>query len=116
MKARLFLLLLFVGTFPAYTQLTWGPYEYNFSAISEFANNFSGGLKRGYTYYGLEQATIKLNTDSARAWKGGILFAHILNAHGIGPTHKFVGDLMYFSNFGIHRKLANLFFFLANTI
>ena len=79
-------------------QLTCGPVEFNSGAISEFAGNFSGGIKKGFAYYGVEQFSLNLNFENAHLWKGGNLFIHALNIHGRGPTHKFVGDMMYLSN------------------
>ena len=100
MKRVLVILLVFHFIFTLITkaQLVSGPFEYNTSIISESAINFSGGLKRGYTFYGLEQGSLTFNTDTAKFWKGGCFFVHVLNIHGLGPTQKFVGDLMYLSN------------------
>jgi porin len=68
------------------------------SLTGDFANNFRGGIKKGFTYIGMEELSLTLNTEPAKLWKGGTLFIHGLNLHGNGPTAKYVGDLQVMSN------------------
>jgi porin len=73
-------------------------FEFETSVTGDFAYNFKGGIKQGYTYIGMEQLSLSLSTDSAKLWKGGTFFVHGMNAHGLGPTAKFVGDMQCLSN------------------
>lgn len=86
---------------------------FNTSVTGDFAQNFKGGIKKGYTYIGMEQLTIELNTEKAGLWYGGDFFIRGINVHGIGPTKSFVGDMMYFSNIeaGNYTGVFEYFYF-----
>lgn len=64
----------------------------------DFVYNHSGGIKKGYTYMGMEDFSVEFNTASARWWKGGSFFIHGLNMHGQGISENFTGDLQVLSN------------------
>lgn len=64
----------------------------------DFILNHTGGIKRGYTYIGMEDFTISLSTGSAGWWKGGNFFLHGFNSHGKGISENYTGDLQVLSN------------------
>lgn len=116
MKKILGIVLLIAGTSAIRAQLNYGPFEFNTSITGEFANNFYGGLKQGYTFIGVEQFSVNFSTDLTKLWKGGNLFVHILNTHGTGPTQKLVGDMMYLSNIEAGNHLGLFEFWLSQRI
>lgn len=71
---------------------------FNASVTEDFANNFNGGIKKGYTNIGLEQIDFNINTEKAGFWKDGDLFIHLINAHGNGPSKDLTGDIQVVSN------------------
>lgn len=81
--------------------------QFNTSFTGDFVINFSGGLKRGYTYIGKEDLTVAFNTEQAGLWRNGNLFLHGLNTHGNGPSATLTGDLQMMSNIeaGDHTSL-----------
>lgn len=64
----------------------------------DFIYNYSGGIKKGYTYIGMEDFSVGLNTGTAGWWKGGNFFVHGLNGHGKGISEFYTGDFQVLSN------------------
>jgi porin len=73
-------------------------FEFETNIIGDFVVNFHGGIKTGTTYIGLESFSLLFDTEKAGLWKGGNLFIHALNTHGLGPSETLTGDLQVFSN------------------
>ena len=71
-------------------------FDYGVSYVGEFANNVSGGIKRGSIYMGNAYLWGTLYTDNW--WKGGVLYTSILNTHGKGFSAEYVGDFQVASN------------------
>jgi porin len=91
------IILCFIYT-PCQAQGIKDAFEFNLNVTGDFTNNLSGGLSQGYTYVGMEQASLNFNFETAGLWKGANLFIHGINTHGLGPTQTHVGDLMVLSN------------------
>lgn len=72
----------------------------NFEAsyIGDLVSNISGGIKNGTTYLGLANFKAGFNTEKAKLWKGGQLFANVGNTHGGQPSTNLVGDFQGVSN------------------
>jgi hypothetical protein len=63
------------------------------TVTGDFVTNFSGGIKKGFTYIGKEELTLGFNTDKAKWWKNGFFFVHGLNTHGNGSSANLTCDL-----------------------
>lgn len=68
------------------------------SVTGDFIKNFTGGINQNFTYIGMEEIGITLDLEGADLWKGGEIFLHGLNTHGITPSSEIVGDLQVSSN------------------
>lgn len=86
--------------------------EFSTNVTGDFAINFMGGVKQGFTYIGKEDFSIELNTESAGLWKNGTFFVRGLNTHGIGPSEKFTNDFQVLSNIeaGDHTGLFEFWY------
>ena len=123
-KLLIYYFLFSILTIQTQAQSLKDAFEFNFNLTGDFTNNLSGGISQGYTYVGVEQATLNFNIETAGLWKGGNLFIHGLNTHGNGPTKSHVGDLMYLSNieagdytglyeFYYSQKIDKIFFLIG---
>lgn len=68
------------------------------SVTGDFIKNFTGGINTDYTYIGMEEIGLTIDLEAANFWKGGEVFLHGLNTHGINPSSEIVGDLQVSSN------------------
>lgn len=73
-------------------------FSFSTKVTGDFIYNFTGGIKQGYTYLGMEDFSIEFDTETAGWWKGGHFFVHGLNAHGNGMSENYTGDLQVLSN------------------
>jgi len=82
------------------------------TVTGEFITNFSGGIKKGYTYVGKEELTLGFNTEKGKWWRNGFFFVHGLNTHGNGPSANLTGDLQILSNLeaGDHTGLFEFWY------
>ena len=112
MKQILILILVCFSNLCLIAQKLSSAFEFNANITTDLVRNFSGGMEQGNAFIGVEQATLNFNTDSAKLWGGGNVFLHLLNTHGDGPTKKYVGDMMYFSNIeaGNHFGLYEVYY------
>jgi len=95
----LIILIVLFGTRISFSQNSfYDAFSFETTVTGDFIYNFSGGIKTGYTYIGMEDFAISFDTEAAKMWKNGNLFIHALNAHGIGPSTKLTGDLQILSN------------------
>ncbi len=60
---------------------------------SEGLGNVTGGSRRGFTYEGLTQAVVQLNTQRAFGWYGGTLNISALQIHGRNLSAENLGSL-----------------------
>lgn len=72
--------------------------SFSTKVTGDFIYNFSGGIKKGYTYMGMEDFSLGVNSETAGWWKGGRFFIHGLNTHGKGISEFYTGDLQVLSN------------------
>lgn len=96
---RMFLIILIFGVLPIFGQQgtnRW--FNLETSVTGDFINNLSGGIKKGYTYIGMEELGIAISSSELGWWENGELFLHGLNSHGITPSTELVGDLQVSSN------------------
>jgi len=73
-------------------------FHFETSVTGDFINNVKRGINNDYTYIGMEDLAISLNFEEMGFWKGGSLFLHGLNTHGLTPSSEIVGDLQVTSN------------------
>jgi porin len=60
--------------------------------------NFSGGLRRGWTYTGQSQAVLTVDTGKAFGWEGGTFQVSAYQIRGSAPTPLFTGSLQAVSS------------------
>lgn len=99
MKANIiFIACLFISSI-AYSQQTDSSFlSFGAGYKGDIASNFSGGQKTGTTYMGVMDIQMEFNFESAKLWRGGILYANFENTHGGGLSNEFVGDIQVVSN------------------
>ena len=98
MKSLLVLYLVLVFVSEIKSQKLADAISFSTKVTGDFIYNHTGGIKRGYTYIGMEDFTINLSTEAAGWWKGGNFFLHGLNGHGVGFSENYSGDLQVLSN------------------
>jgi porin len=74
------------------------PIKIETSITGDFIKNFMGGISTDYTYIGMENISLKFDSEALGFWKGGTLFLQGLNTHGRLPSSEIVGDLQVASN------------------
>ncbi|MBS2100660.1 carbohydrate porin [Carboxylicivirga linearis] len=95
---RLYLIILFVVLNNwCYSQFSEG-FHLETSVTGDFIKNLEGGINTENAYIGMEDLAITLNFEEMGILKGGSLFLHGLNTHGITPSTDIVGDLQVTSN------------------
>jgi porin len=97
MYKYLILGILLIATFRSKAQFKKG-FSIETSITGDFIKNFSGGITNDFTYIGMEDLCITLDFEAMGLWKGGRVFLHGLNSHGISPSSDIVGDLQVTSN------------------
>jgi len=73
-------------------------FEFETTVVGDFVTNFTGGIKKGSTYIGIESLALSFDTEKGRLWKNGSFFIHGLITHGDGPSATLTGDLQILSN------------------
>ena len=74
--------------------------------------NLSGGLKTGTAYLGMANLRIGFDTEKAKLWKGGTVYANLANTHGDSPSETLIGDFQVASNIeaGNHTFVQELWY------
>jgi porin len=93
----IFFFLLCFGDLPGHIKLL-DAVNFHTKFTGDFVFNHSGGIDKGYTYMGMEDFSVCLNTDAAGLWNGGQFFFHALNTHGKCISQNYTGDLQILSN------------------
>jgi len=99
MRLQCFLLSLLLGTLLVKGQVEetkWFGMET--SVTGDFLSNLSGGISQDYTYIGMEEIGVTIDLETAGLWRGGEIFFHGLNTHGLTPSTDIVGDMQVSSN------------------
>jgi porin len=73
-------------------------FDFETTIVGDFVTNFSGGIKKGNTFIGIESLALSFDTEKGRLWKNGNFFVHGLITHGDGPSSALTGDLQVLSN------------------
>jgi Carbohydrate-selective porin len=74
--------------------------------------NLSGGIKTGTAYLGMANLRVGFDTEKAKLWKGGSVYANLANTHGDTPSEKLIGDFQVASNIeaGDHTYIQELWY------
>lgn len=70
----------------------------HFQYTGDFVGNVSGGIRQGFSYLGLANLTLLVDTKKAKAWKGGYFFVNLADTHGSMPSNNLIGDYQGISN------------------
>ncbi len=71
---------------------------FGLTEADEVTRNLHGGLRKGQAWRGLTTLNLTVDTQAARAWRGGTLFASALQIHGRQFTPDYVGSIHTASN------------------
>lgn len=70
----------------------------NLAYTTDIGGNLTGGSKQAFTYMGLVDAALLLDTEKAQWWKGGLLNLGLISTHGKGISTTSLHDQQGISN------------------
>lgn len=73
-------------------------FSYEISYIGDVASNLRGGNKTGFSYMGMANLKLMLDTERAGLWKGGEFFMNASNIHATKSLAELMGDFQVASN------------------